>query len=226
MKTTIYKVTNANVRKNFLSLEELKKHIEDKKVYPNDESSKIQVQKITTENLDFDVIIPNFSIESAVIFLTRFKKLAKQHNYLEIEASNIGWFIEDVRENKKYKDCVLSDFIWNKVQNMGFTEEFLASYDNWYGEDGKYSKFKEIFLEYIQHIIDNIPSFFSDSRVGWKKILTDYKSCNAHGMKLKLGKFTLYFLIRGCDVLISTTTVYGRNVNSRGIMNLTDDDVK
>jgi hypothetical protein len=222
---TIYKITNSNVRKKFLSLDELKKHVKDKNVLPNDLTNTLKIEKITSENINLDVEISKLSKENAVKELIYFKGVSSHNkNYLKFDSSAIKFLVLKILEDETYKDNVLSKFLYDKIQTMGFTEEYLKSHSNWYGEGGQYEKHSEIFLEFIEHVIENIDTYFDKTE--WVKIYTDYKPCNAHGMKIILNGYPIFFLIRNADTLITTYPVFGRNVNSRGVSFLTDNDIK
>lgn len=224
---TIYKITNSNVRKKFLSLDELKKHVKDKNILPNDLTNTLKIEKITTENINLDVEISKLSKEGAIKLLNDFYlssiKTPKGDVYLKFDTCGIVSFVSKILKDETYKNNILTKFLYEKIQNMGFTEEYLKSHSNWYGEGGQYEKHSEVFLDFIEHVIQNIDTYFDKSE--WLKISTNYKPCNAQGMKIMLGSYPLYFLVRNADTLITTHPVFGRNVNSRGVSFLTDNDI-
>lgn len=226
MKTnTTFKILNANTNKRFTTIEDLESYIDNKKIIPNDLTNSLIIEKNTIETFEIDNKFgqEEITINGAVKFLQLFKNLSK---IIKIEVdTNIKWIIHYINSRDFYESYELTKYLTSVIRSKNYTEKYLISVNSFYGVD-KSGEFTKIFLEFIDHMIDNVDFYHSNENLKWIKINTNYKPCNFMGMMFKLDKMSkLYIGIRDGDLLISTIAVYGRNVRFNSIHNLNDNDI-
>lgn len=205
-----FRITNTNVRKVFNSMDEVKTYIETEK--------------------------PSVSVYHK----------PGNYNIVETVETLHKIVIEPQALSHKNKEKVWADII-NNINNLVgdstyFIYRLLEYYQN--GEDCQGRTFPEACsnLEEITKIENENKSkdFFIElikrNHLAWKKneeifdyvkVTTDYKPCHGIGIKFKNGFLNNMFLLkRANDVLFDEDGVYGRNVNHRSTIRLSDKNFK
>lgn len=226
MEEIVYRIKNANVKKKFSSMDEVNNYIKDNNIIPSNLTTSLIIEKTVTtiENSEVETKLQEkLSKEGALIFLNRFLELSNKKNYLEIDSLHINNLLKNINSNEKYQNDPITKCIYDKIRTYNLNDEYFDtySYDNW--QQSKKRIFSETFLHFINNVIENIDNFYD--KTTWINLKTNYKPCDAYGMRISIGQTTIHFLIRKEDTLISHYALSGRNVNSKGIYYLNDNDL-